>query len=103
MKPMPYNVLVNTLKGWVRKMGMDPNDVSGHSLRRGGATYAMHCGVPTEVIKAQGDWASDCYLLYCIIPPSRLLEVSDAMGRAMERGDFGAESWDTTNWQAPGQ
>ena len=37
---------------------------SGHSFRRGGATHALSCGVPSEIIKAQGDWSSLAYLDY---------------------------------------
>ena len=37
---------------------------SGHSFRRGGATHALACGVPAEIIKAQGDWQSIAYLDY---------------------------------------
>lgn len=46
---------------------------SAHSFRRGGATLALLCGVPSEVIKAQGDWSSLAYLNYVDIMsyPSR--------------------------------
>ena len=37
---------------------------SGHSFRRGSATHALNCGVPAEIIKAQGDWKSLAYLDY---------------------------------------
>ena len=37
---------------------------SGHSFRRGGASHALAKGVPSEVIMAQGDWKSNCYLRY---------------------------------------
>lgn len=35
-----------------------------HSLRRGGATWMLLTGVPLEVIKAIGDWRSDCVTKY---------------------------------------
>src|SRR4051794_1104850 len=31
---------------------------TGHSFRRGGATFAFQCGVPASLIKLQGDWRS---------------------------------------------
>ena len=37
---------------------------SGHSFQRGGATHALKCGMPAEMIKAQGDWKSMAYLNY---------------------------------------
>lgn len=48
---------------------------TGHSFRRGGATHALHCGVPTEIIMAQGDWKSTAYLSY--------LDSSDVHKRAL--------------------
>lgn len=39
-------------------------DYSSHSLRRGGATWALSCGVPGEVVKCLGDWKSTAYLTY---------------------------------------
>jgi hypothetical protein len=41
---------------------------TGHSFRRGGATFAFRCGVPTTLIKLHGDWRSDAYLLYTATP-----------------------------------
>lgn len=32
---------------------------SGHSFRRGGASFALACGVSTDLIQSQGDWRSD--------------------------------------------
>jgi len=40
------------------------SDVTSHSFRRGGATWALSCGVPGEIIKMMGDWQSTCYLTY---------------------------------------
>ena len=33
-------------------------DYNSHSLRRGGCSYLLSCGVPLEAIKAIGDWKS---------------------------------------------
>lgn len=38
--------------------------ISSHSFRRGGATWALSCGIPGEIVKVMGDWQSPCYLLY---------------------------------------
>lgn len=43
---------------------MNSDDFSTHSLRRGGCSYAFTSKVPTELIKAHGDWKSDCYQRY---------------------------------------
>ena len=37
---------------------------TGHSFRRGGASWAFQSGVPGELIQICGDWASDSYKRY---------------------------------------
>ena len=44
--------------------GIPSRRVSPHSLRRGGATFALEQGVDPTCIKLQGDWASDAWFLY---------------------------------------
>ena len=93
---LSYAVFVGALKDLVRSIGLDPSLVSGHSLRRGGASFAYYSGVSAEVIKAQGDWRSDCYLIYCVIPPSCLLQTSRQMFDKIFRGNLGGEIWSST-------
>ena len=52
------------LKSIMERIGLQ--GYSGHSFCRGGATHALHSGVPTEmiIIKVQGDWQSLAYLKY---------------------------------------
>jgi hypothetical protein len=52
------------IKALVSKCGMDPERYGGHSLRRGGATWAFQCGVYPLFIRIQGEWKSDAWLLY---------------------------------------
>jgi integrase len=39
-------------------------ELTSHSFRRGGATWALENGVPGEIIKVLGDWQSSAYLCY---------------------------------------
>ena len=48
----------------IKAAGIDSTSYSPHSFRRGGATFVFEAKVPSELIKAQGDWRSDCYLIY---------------------------------------
>ena len=57
-------VLRDSIRHLVTKIDLDAKSYSGHSLRRGGATFTFRCGIPAELIKIQGDWKSDAYLLY---------------------------------------
>ena len=42
----------------------DASLLTGHSFRRGGATWAFEAGLPGELIQISGDWASDAYKQY---------------------------------------
>ena len=42
----------------------DASLLTGHSFRRGGATWAFQAGLPGELIQISGDWASDAYKQY---------------------------------------
>ena len=68
----PDRLTISTLKCSIQspasRIGLEPAKYSGHSLRRGGATFAFQCGIPAEFIKMQGDWRSDAYLLQLLIP-----------------------------------
>ena len=47
--------LNNSIKHLASLVSLNPQDISGHSLRRGGATFAFQCGIPSELIKVQDD------------------------------------------------
>ena len=95
--PLTYRTFLEGLKSMVASIGLDPTNVAGHSLRRGGASYAFHCGVPSEVIRAHGDWQSDCYLMYCVIPPSSLLAATRQMFEGIYAGRLGGEIWSASH------
>lgn len=52
------------LKSSVKSLGLDDSKYSGHSFRRGAATWAFSMGVPSDVIQLLGDWRSDAYKAY---------------------------------------
>ena len=63
-----HSVFVSKLRSVLSSCGLQASKFSGHSFRRGGATFAFTCGVPAELIKMHGDWRSSAYLRY--ISPS---------------------------------
>ena len=72
-----YSQFSRFLARSLQAIGADPSAFSPHSFRRGGgggATFAFDCGLPAELIKLQGDWRSDAYLVY--------LEMTDHQKRA---------------------
>ena len=61
---LSYRVFLDLLKRKLNQLGYNPSRYAGHSFRRGGATLALSCNVPSELVKLQGDWASPAYLRY---------------------------------------
>ena len=76
LDPLLYRKFQSQLREWISAAGWDPKLFSSHSLRRGGASLAFRAKVPTELIKVQGDWASDCYLKYLAIPLGQRIQVA---------------------------
>ena len=40
----------------------------------GGATWALSCGVPGEIVKAMGNWRSTAYLCYVDQMPQKVID-----------------------------
>ena len=64
LKTLTYTTFTTKLKRTLDLCGYDSSRFSGHSFRRGGASFALHCGVPSDYIKLQGDWKSTAYERY---------------------------------------
>lgn len=52
------------LRKCLKDLGYPAGKYSGHSFRRGGATFGLQCGLPVSLIKLQGDWNSNAYERY---------------------------------------
>lgn len=63
-KCITYPAFQSKLKYFISKIGLNQEEFSTHSFRRGGTTFAFKANVPTILIKAHGDWKSDCYQKY---------------------------------------
>ena len=65
-RPLTHAALVAWIKRLIQLAGHDPSRYAGHSLRRGGATFAFSsANLNPILIKALGDWLSDSFLRYC--------------------------------------
>lgn len=80
-KPITHNAFVSHLRLCLSKIGLDPSKYSGHSFRRGGASFALQCGIPGEWIKLQGDWASDAYERYLSPAFSLRVKLAETLGK----------------------
>ena len=79
--PLSYQSLLSGMKKAVQAAGMNPAAFAGHSLRRGGATWAFQCGVHPLFIRIQGDWHSDAWLLYIALSEEQKREITVKMQR----------------------
>lgn len=61
------------------KCGINKNNYSFHSLRRGGATLAAAVGATDSEICAIGHWVSSCYRGYIVHSPANLYKISSNM------------------------
>ena len=59
-----YTTFTTKVKRILDLCGYDSSRFSEHSFRRGGASFALHCDVPSDYIKLEGDWKSTAYERY---------------------------------------
>jgi len=76
---LTHGVLVSSLRVLLRQAGVSPLGYTGHSFRRGGASFAFQAGVSGELIQLHGDWKSDAYLKYLTVPMQHRLQVTHRM------------------------
>ena len=62
-----YNSFTKRLKQLLVKAGYDADSFSGHSFRRGGATFLYACGGSPLQVQASGDWSSLCFTRYLFL------------------------------------
>lgn len=70
---------IRVLRLLLNRAGYVASSFTGHSFRRGGATFAFQAGVSGELIKLVGDWKSDAYLRYLDFSLDSKLEVGFRM------------------------
>jgi hypothetical protein len=81
--PITHLVFTSMLRSLLSQVGYNPTVYSGHSFRRGGATWAFKSGVPGELIQLHGDWRSDAYKVYLECDLKIKLAVSSAIRQSI--------------------
>lgn len=77
-----YDKFTASLRKLLDKAGYRSKSYSGHSLRRGGASYLYRLGADPLLIQATGDWQSDCYLRYISLSLEQRLAAQIKMATA---------------------
>lgn len=78
-----YASFTSRLKTLLKKSGYDPELYSGHSFRRGGATFLHSCGGTALMIQASGDWSSQCFTRYLYLTEADRLHSQTLMSNAI--------------------
>ena len=82
VKPLTYATFTNKLKKSLQRCGVHSSMYSERSFRRGGATFALICGVPGHYIKLQGDWLSNAYERYLDTSLQYKMIATNMMGKS---------------------
>ena len=78
-----YSSFTNRLKSLLTKCGYDALLYSGHSFRRGGATFLHACGGSALMVQASGDWSSQCFTRYLFLSFSERLRSQALIARGI--------------------
>ena len=82
-KFITYSTFTSKLKSLLKKAGYDPALFSGHSFRRGGASFLHQCGGTALMIQASGDWSSQCFTRYLYMSEAERLHSQSLMSRGI--------------------
>ena len=83
-----YKGFTDRLKCLLVKAGLSPKLYSGHSFRRGGATFLHQVGGSVLQIQAAGDWSSQCFTRYLYLSTEERLKAQHLVSAALSAGIF---------------
>lgn len=98
-KALSKAVFVSYLRRALSDAGYVGHDFSGHSFRRGAATWAASIGMPATQIQTLGRWSSDAFRLYIDAGPT---EMANASARLLN-ADAADSSLPASGIPLPGQ
>ena len=84
IKTVTFSSFTSVLYDTLQRAGIETNNYSEHSFRRGGATWAFKAHVSGELIQIFGDWASDAYKLYIDSSLEAKLTVSSQINKSIQ-------------------
>ena len=78
-----YKQFSNSLKLTLKKAGLNPDLFSGHSFRRGGASFLFSVGASQLMVQVLGGWSSLVYTRYLFMSEQDRLEAKLLMAGAI--------------------
>ena len=85
LSSVSYRSFTARLKSLLSSAGLSPEKYSGHSLRRGGATFLHACGASHLQIQACGDWASAVFTRYLFVSLDQRLQSQIMMAKNIQQ------------------
>lgn len=82
-----YRLFTVRLKALLSSIGLDASQFSGHSFRRGGASFLYKVGGSILQIMSSGSWASTCFTRYLFLTEDERLEAQLLMSSAISKGN----------------
>ena len=82
-----YRLFTVRLKSLLSSVGLDASQFSGHSFRRGGASFLYQVGGSILQIMSSGSWASTCFTRYLFLTEEERLEAQMLMSSAISKGN----------------
>ena len=83
-----YRLFTNRLKDLLTRAGLSPQMFSGHSFRRGGASFLHQVGGSVLQIQSAGDWSSQCFTRYLYLSTEERLKAQHLVSAALSSGQF---------------
>lgn len=84
-KPIFYRNFLQRVRQAVSLIGLNKEEFSTHSFRRGFATFAFRLNLPSDLIQLMGDWKSDAYKNYLQYEFSDKLKISRLISKEIRR------------------
>ena len=81
-----YRLFTDRLKALLSSCGLDASHYSGHSFRRGGASFLYKVGGSILQIMSSGSWASTCFTRYLFLTDEERMEAQLLISSAINKG-----------------
>ena len=81
-----YKLFTDRLKSLLTLSGLDSSLYSGHSFRRGGASFLYQSGGSILQIMSSGSWRSNCFTRYLFLTEEERMEAQLLMSSAISSG-----------------
>ena len=81
-----HSTFTTRLKTLLTKSGYVAKLYSGHSFRRGGATFLHACGGTALMVQASGDWSSQCFTRYLYLSLAERLKSQEIISFGISSG-----------------